>query len=226
LDDRGLEVPLGHDLEQRGCGLGRQREISQFVDREQGWSGVEAHGGGPSALDRGPVAAGCEVGGGGEVGAVAGVDGLAGQTCGEHGLADPGGPDHQDVGGGLEVAAGRQVVDQPGIDARLGVVVELVQGRVGGQAREAEPAGEPSGLGGGDLDPQQPFQSRGHGEVLGPGLVQHGGQGRGRVDQLEGAQVSAQLLVAAVLGRGGRRRRVAAGGGGHGRFLRAAAAAA
>ena len=57
----------------------------------------------------------------------------------------------------------------------MGVVVELVQGGVGGQAGEAEPAGEAAGLVRGDLDPQQAFQSRGHGEVLGAGLVQDGG---------------------------------------------------
>jgi len=223
-DDRGLQVPLGHDLEQCGGGLGRQRQVSQFVDRQERGSGVEPHGCGPPALDRGTVAAGGQVGGGGEVGAVAGLDGLAGQARGEHGLADPGRADHQDVGGVLEVAAGRQVVDQPGVDAGLGVVVELFQGRVGGQAGEAEPAGEPAGLGRGDLDPQQTFQSCGGGEPLGAGLVQDGRQGLGRVEELQSGQMGTQLLVAAVLGGGGRRRCVA--GGGHGRFLREAAAAA
>jgi len=111
------------------------------------------------------------------------------------------------------------------VDTWLGVVVELVQCRGGGQAGEAEPAGEPPGLGRGDLDPQQSFQSGGRGEVFGAGLVEDSGQRLGRVEQFQGGQVGAELLVAAVLGRGGRRRRVVVGSG-HGRFLRAAAAAA
>src|SRR6185437_16237727 len=69
-DDRGLQVPLGDDLEQRGGGLGRQGQVAQFVDHEERGAGVEPHGGGPPALDGGAVAAGGQVGGGGEVGAV------------------------------------------------------------------------------------------------------------------------------------------------------------
>ena len=70
-----------------------------------------------------------EVGGGGEVGAVAGFGGFAGQSDREHGLADAGRADENDVRAGIEVAAGGEVVDQGGVDAGLGVVVEIFQGR-------------------------------------------------------------------------------------------------
>ena len=43
-------------------GVGGQAEVSQFVDDEQRWAGVEAHGGGPASFDRGSVAACGEVG--------------------------------------------------------------------------------------------------------------------------------------------------------------------
>ena len=107
---RGLEVALGDDLEQGGGGFGGQREVAEFVDDEQGGSGEEAHGGGPASFDGGAVAAGGEVGGGGEVGAVAGLRRLAGEADGEVGLADAGRADQQHVGGGLEVAAGAELV--------------------------------------------------------------------------------------------------------------------
>ena len=73
------------------------------------------------------MAAGGEVGGGGEVGAVADGRGLAGEADGEVGFADAGRSDEQHVGGGLEVAAGAELVDQLAVDAGLGVVVEVVQ---------------------------------------------------------------------------------------------------
>ena len=165
-DDRGLQVALGDDLEQRGGGLGGQRQVAQLVDDKEGGSGVEAHGGGPPAFDRGAVAAGGEVGGGGEVGAVAGVRGGAGQTDGEVGLADPGWPDQQHVGGGLQVAAGAELGDQVPVEAGGGVVVEVLQAGGGGQAGEPEPAGEPAGLGGVDLEGEQPFQRGGQRRVL------------------------------------------------------------
>ena len=40
----------------------------------------------------------------------------------------------------------------------LGVVVELLQGGRGGQGGEAQPAGQPAGLGGGDFEGEQAFQ--------------------------------------------------------------------
>ena len=92
-DDRGLQVALGDDLEQRGGGLGGQRQVAQFVDDEQGGAGEEAHGGGPAAFDRGAVAAGGEVGGGGEVGAVAGcAAALRARPTARWVLPTPGGP--------------------------------------------------------------------------------------------------------------------------------------
>src|SRR5680860_647781 len=94
----GLGVALRDHLEQGRGAFGRQGEVAQFVDHEEGGSGVEAHGGGPPALDRGAVAAGGQVGGGGDVGAVAGLGGLARETDGEVRLADARGSDHQNVG--------------------------------------------------------------------------------------------------------------------------------
>ena len=71
--DRGAEVALVDDLEERGCGFAGEREVAEFVDDEQGGAGEEAHSGGPSPLNGGAVAAGREVGGGGEVGAITGM---------------------------------------------------------------------------------------------------------------------------------------------------------
>jgi hypothetical protein len=78
------------------------------------------------------VAAGGEVGGGGEVGAVAGLDGFAGQPDGEVVLPTPGGPMSSTLVADVEVAAGREVGDQLAVGAGLGVVVEVLQGGRGG----------------------------------------------------------------------------------------------
>jgi hypothetical protein len=52
------ETTLGDNLKQCGRGFGRQRQIPELVDRQQSRSGVEPHGGGPAALDRGAMAVG------------------------------------------------------------------------------------------------------------------------------------------------------------------------
>ena len=51
-DDAGLQVALGHDLEQCGGGFAGQREVAELVDDQQGGAGEESHGGGPPAFDR------------------------------------------------------------------------------------------------------------------------------------------------------------------------------
>ena len=68
----------------------------------------------------------------------------------------------RDVGGGLQIAAAAQAVDQGSVDAHGGVDVEVIEGGRGGQAGEAQPAGEPAGGGGVDLDCQQSLQGGGH----------------------------------------------------------------
>ena len=62
------------------------------------------------------------------------------------------------------------------VDGGLGVVVEVLQGGRGGQAGEPQPAGQPAGLGGVDLEGEQPFQGGGQRQLLGGGLVEDGGQ--------------------------------------------------
>ena len=91
----------------------------------------------------------------------------------------------------------RQLVDELAVDPGGGVDVEVVQGGGGGQAGEPQPAGQPAGLGGVDLDGQQPLQRRGERELLGGGLVQHGGQRFGGGVQFQLGQMPAQVLIAA-----------------------------
>ena len=67
----------------------------------------------------------CEVGGGGVVGAVAGVDGGVAETDGEHGLADAGWTDEQHVRGVIQEPQGGELVDQRAVDGGLGVEVEV-----------------------------------------------------------------------------------------------------
>ena len=78
------------------------------------------------------MAAGGQVGGGGEVGAVAGVRRGSGQADGQVGFADAGRADHEHVGRRFQVAAGAQFVDQRPVDAGGGVVVEVGERGRGG----------------------------------------------------------------------------------------------
>jgi len=71
--DRGLQIALGHNLKQSRSSLSRQWQISKLINHQERRAGVEPHGGGPATLDRGAVAAGSQVGGGGEVGAISGM---------------------------------------------------------------------------------------------------------------------------------------------------------
>jgi hypothetical protein len=112
----------------------------------------------------------------------------------------PGRTDEQNIGRGLEVAAGRELVDQVAVDAGGGVVVEPVQRGGGGQGREPQSTGQAPRFGGVDLDGEEPFERRGHRQALGDRGVQHGGQRLGGVVELEDREVGAQLLVEARLG--------------------------
>lgn len=80
------------------------------------------------------MALGGEFGGGGEVDAVAGVDGRSSEGDRQHGLAHSGRADEQHVGGVVEEAEGGQVADQLLVDAGLGSEVEVGQGPGLGQA--------------------------------------------------------------------------------------------
>ena len=94
---------------------------------EQAGSGEEPHRGRPASFERGAVTAGGEVGGGGVVGAVAGVDGGVAETDGEHRLADAGRADEQHVGGVFEEPQGAELVDERAVDRGLGVEVEVAR---------------------------------------------------------------------------------------------------
>ncbi|KDE97223.1 hypothetical protein Y900_028580 [Mycolicibacterium aromaticivorans JS19b1 = JCM 16368] len=106
-------------------------------------------------------------------------------------LADPGRADEQDVGRGLEVAAGGQLFDHLAINPGGGVVVEVLQRGRGGQAREPQPTGQSAGFGGLDFDGEQSVQGGGHRQVLGGGLVQDRRQRLGRIVEPEHGQMPA-----------------------------------
>ena len=91
--------------------VGMGRKPSSSTMRTPG-SGEEPHGGGPSALEGGFAAPGGEVGCGGVIHPVSGVDRSVTQRNGEHGFADAGRPDEQDVGGVVEETAGPELSDQ------------------------------------------------------------------------------------------------------------------
>lgn len=76
------------------------------------------------------------------------------QSDAEVGFAGAWRPDEQDVGRGLEVAAGAQLVNELAVDTGGGVDVEIGQGRRGGQAGEPQPARQPAGGAGLDFDGQ------------------------------------------------------------------------
>src|SRR3989304_2576214 len=74
-DDRAVLVAAGDDLEEVACGLGWEGQVAELVDDQQGGAVPEAHRCLPAALERGALALGDEVGGGGGVDAGAGPGG-------------------------------------------------------------------------------------------------------------------------------------------------------
>jgi len=109
---------------------------------------------------------------GGEVDPVAGLGAGAGQADREHGLADPGWSDQQDVGALVDEPQGGQLADQGLVDAGLGGEVEVGQPPGCGQAGEPEPGGEPAFLGRGDLDGEQRLEGLDQRELADAGLVE------------------------------------------------------
>src|SRR3954451_12194287 len=120
------------------------------------WGAVpEAHGGLPAPVVGGLGGAGDEVGGGGVVDAVAGVDGLEAERDREHCLAGARRADEEKIGLLGDEAQGGELVDEAAIERGLGAEVELLERLGGGKAGEPQPAGEAALLGGGDLDVEQ-----------------------------------------------------------------------
>ena len=70
-----------------------------------------------------------------------------------------------------------------------------------GAGRQAKPgqAGLAPGLGGGDLQGEQPFEERGVAELPGPGVIEFGGQRLGGRGHPQFGKVAAQPLVGLVL---------------------------
>ena len=89
------------------------------------------------------MTSGHEIRRGGVVGAIAGVDRRPGQRHGQHGLADTGRPDEQDVGGVLQEPQRGELVHQLFVHRRLGVEVEVLQTPHGRQ--RGERSGWPAG---------------------------------------------------------------------------------
>nr|WP_244321115.1 hypothetical protein [Streptomyces melanosporofaciens] len=130
-DRRGFQIPLVDHLEQGGCSVFGQGEVAEFVDDQEFRSGEEVHAGLPAAFECGFVTLGGQLGCGGEVDAVSGLDRGPGQGDREHGLADPGRADEQHVGGVVEEAQGGQVADEFLVDAGLGGEVEVLSTYLG-----------------------------------------------------------------------------------------------
>ncbi len=93
-----------------------------------------------------------EVVGGGEVAAVAGLDGDGGEGDGEVGFAAAGLSEQQDGPVLVDEAERREVVDQLAVDGGLELVVEVVDAAPVGEAGVAQPCCEaPVAVGGGLL---------------------------------------------------------------------------
>jgi len=131
--DRAVFVAAADDLEEVAGGFAGHREVAELVDDQELWAVPEAHRGRPAAFHCRARGASDEVGGGGVVDAVAGVDSLVAQRDHEVCLADAGRPDQQDVCFLLDESQRREVLDKAAVESRLGVEVELLDGLAGGE---------------------------------------------------------------------------------------------
>jgi len=93
-----------------------------------------------------------------------------------------------------------QLGDELAVHAGLGVEVEVAQPPRGGQAGKPGQRRLPSGLGGGDLDRQEPLEEGGVAGGLGGGALQLGGQRLGGGLKAQRGQVAAEPLVGRGLG--------------------------
>lgn len=103
-DCAGLQIPLIDHLEQRRRAILRQWQLAELINDQKPGTCEGAHARLPAALKGGLVALGRQLGCGGEVDPVAGVDRGPAERDGQHGLAHPGRPDEQHV---------RRVVQEP-----------------------------------------------------------------------------------------------------------------
>jgi hypothetical protein len=142
--------------------------------------------------------AGDEVGGGGVVDAVAGLDGAVAEDRGEHRLADAGRPDQQRVGLVVDEAQRREVLDEAAVQGRLGVEVELLERPARGQLGEAQPASEAALLDGVDLGGEQVVQELGVAGLVALGLLERGGELLGDRWEAQVGQMLSELLVDGV----------------------------
>ncbi len=97
------------------------------------------------SFDRGAVASGGEVSGGGEADPVAGGHGGVAEPGCDVGLPDAGRADQEHVRRGVEITAGGEFGEQRLVDAGGIVVVEVIEGLSGREVRESESAGEGGG---------------------------------------------------------------------------------
>ena len=141
-DDAAVFVAAADDLEEVRGGFAGHREIAEFIDDQDLWSGPEPHGVRPASVHRSARGAGNEVGGGCVVDAVARVHRPVPERYREMCFANAGWTDQQTVGFLLDEAEGREVLDKPTIEGGLRGEVELLECLVGGGPGEPHPAVE------------------------------------------------------------------------------------
>jgi hypothetical protein len=109
-------------------------------------------------------------------------------------LPTPGG-DQQDVGLLLHEPQGREVLDEPPVQAGLGGEVELLQRLVRGELGEPHAAVQASLLGRGDLGLEEVVEELGVARLLALSGLQGGREGVGDCGHLQVGQVASELLV-------------------------------
>ena len=159
----------------------------------------EAHRGLPASFERGLGGAGDEVGGGGVVDAVAGVDGFEAERDREHRLADAGWPDREDVRVFFDEAQRRELFDEAAVDRGLGGEVEVLEGLGGGEPGEAQAAGEAPFERRLDFDFEEVVQELGVAGLVVLGVLERGGEPLSGRGELQRGEVPAELLVGRVL---------------------------
>ena len=141
------------------------------------------------------MAAGGELGGGGVVGAHAGLHGSVAEGDCQHRLADPWWADQQHVALVGDKPQGGELGEELTVDRWLGVEVEVGDPPGRGQAGKPGQGCLAPGFGGGHLDREQPFQERGVAGAIGGGTLERLRQGLGRGGHAQRGQVAAEALV-------------------------------
>ena len=183
-DDAALGfVALADDLEEKAGLRCFQGEVADFIDDEKFGPGEVFHFAVEAVFGHGLGEAAGDIDGGGEVNAMAELGGDQAQADGQVGFADAGRTEEDEVAPFVKEASGGQFIDEPAVERRLGLELEVIEFLEIGEAGELEVEFDGAAMALGQFAIQQAAEKVAVGSLPGGGLLAGGVQpGQGDVE--------------------------------------------